>query len=116
MSYEYTCPECGEHFTNKREGVESMMKRVFMIGTAVLMLGIFGGCGENNNRESKTMTKEQFIQKYSRYAPQEQVEAIMGERTDSEGAASFIINAVESGMDKNEFSADLDAYKKSKRR
>lgn len=93
-----------------------MMKRVFMIGTVCLMLGVFSGCGENNSNENKTMTKEQFIQKYSKYAPREQVEAIMGERVDSEGAASFIINAVESGMDKNEFSADLDAYKKSKRR
>ncbi len=93
-----------------------MVKCVFLVGVASLMLGVFCGCGENNKREGRTMTKEEFIQKYSRYAPQEQVEAIMGERTDSEGSASFIISAVQSGMNSSEFSADLEAYKRSKGR
>ena len=92
------------------------MKRIFMIGAASLMLGVFTGCGENNSSKGRTMTKEQFIQKYSRYAPQEQVEAIMGERVDSEGAASFMLNAVNNGINNDEFSADLDAYMRSKRR
>lgn len=79
------------------------MKRSLNMALIVAVIAIFAaGCGE---QQSSGYTREQIIEKYSRYIPRSQIEALLNGESSTDANAA-VMNLVRYGVS-DEFDRDV---------